>query len=89
MQSESVQRKATRSERAANGWPTDRPLADDHTAAATVGISRSKWWALVRSGEAPPPIRVGRRSTRWRRSDVFAYVESRPVAVAAASSVAA
>jgi len=78
MQSGIVHRKVARAERAAQGWPADRPLGDDYTAAATLGISRSKWWQLVRAGDAPAPVRVGRRSTRWRRSDVMTYIESRP-----------
>jgi predicted DNA-binding transcriptional regulator AlpA len=72
--------KPSRAERASQGWPADRPVGDDYTAAATVGVSRSKWWQLVSAHEAPAPIRIGRRSTRWRRSDVFAWLEARPIA---------
>ena len=72
--------RPARARRAEQGWPADRPLGDDYTAAAAASVSRSKWWQLVSAGEAPAPVRIGRRSTRWRRSEVFAWLESRPTA---------
>jgi prophage regulatory protein len=35
--------------------------------------SRSSFYALVRAGEFPPPIKRGRAS-RWRQSEVDAYI---------------
>jgi predicted DNA-binding transcriptional regulator AlpA len=38
-----------------------------------LGTSRSSFYALVRTGEFPPPIKRGRAS-RWRQSEVDAYI---------------
>jgi predicted DNA-binding transcriptional regulator AlpA len=35
-----------------------------------VPISRSTWWAGVRSGRFPQPIRLGPRTTAWRVGDI-------------------
>ncbi len=43
---------------------------------AIVPIGRSSWWAKVKSGEAPAPVKIGKRVTAWRASDVARYVES-------------
>jgi prophage regulatory protein len=33
-------------------------------------ISRSGWWAGVKSGRYPKPVRLGPRTTAWRASDI-------------------
>ncbi|MGR9195378.1 helix-turn-helix transcriptional regulator [Rhizobium leguminosarum] len=38
-------------------------------------ISRSSWWAKVRSGEFPKPVKLGPRTTAWRIQDVVALIE--------------
>lgn len=49
--------------RTKNGGP---PLLD---------ISPATWWAGVKSGRFPKPVRVGERMTCWRGSDLLALVE--------------
>ena len=44
------------------------------------GISRSSIYRLMKSGEFPPRVKVGRNAVRWRESDITAWVESRPEA---------
>jgi prophage regulatory protein len=39
-----------------------------------IPISRSGWWAGVRAGHYPQPIKLGRRTTVWRRSDIDALI---------------
>ena len=41
-------------------------------------IGRTAFYALVKSGKIPQPLKLGPRggSSRWRRSDLSAYVES-------------
>ncbi len=41
-----------------------------------IDVSAATWWAGVRSGRFPAPIRLGQRLTCWRGSDLLAYVES-------------
>lgn len=33
-------------------------------------ISRSSWWAGVKIGKYPRPIKLGKRVTAWRASDI-------------------
>ena len=35
-----------------------------------VGISQSAWYAGVKRGDYPQPIRIGRRAVAWRFSDL-------------------
>lgn len=37
-------------------------------------ISASTWWAGVKSGRYPQPIKLGPRMTAWRREDVMAML---------------
>ncbi|MET0530469.1 MAG: AlpA family phage regulatory protein [Microvirga sp.] len=38
-------------------------------------ISKSSWWEGVRKGVYPQPIRLGKRITAWRASDIRALIE--------------
>lgn len=38
--------------------------------AGPVPVSRSTWWAGVRSGRFPQPVRLGPRTTAWRVGDI-------------------
>ncbi|MBP3974249.1 helix-turn-helix transcriptional regulator [Pseudoxanthomonas spadix] len=33
-------------------------------------VSRSTWWAGVRSGRYPQPFKLGERTTAWRAEDI-------------------
>ena len=42
-----------------------------------IPVSRSTWWAGVRSGRYPQPTRaLGARITAWRAEDVRALIEA-------------
>ena len=42
-----------------------------------IPVSRSTWWAGVRSGRYPQPTRaLGARITAWRVEDIRALIES-------------
>lgn len=42
-----------------------------------IPVSRSTWWAGVRSGRYPQPTRaLGERITAWRVEDIRALIES-------------
>jgi prophage regulatory protein len=41
---------------------------------ARTGLSRSTIWRLVRKGDLPSPIKIG-RSVRWRESDLDKWEE--------------
>lgn len=44
---------------------------------AIIPVSKSTWWAGVKSGRYPQPTRaLGERITAWRAADIFALCEA-------------
>lgn len=39
-----------------------------------IPISKSTWWAGVKSGHYPPPVKLGPRITAWRVEDIRAFI---------------
>lgn len=35
-----------------------------------IPVSRASWWAGVRNGRFPRPVKLGERTTAWRESDI-------------------
>lgn len=50
--------------------PQDRLLRLKHVL-KIIPMSRSAWWAGVRAGRLPEPVRLGNRCTCWRESDIY------------------
>ena len=42
---------------------------------AVVPICRSSWWAGVKSGRYPSPVKLGPRTTAWRVEDIPKLIE--------------
>ena len=42
---------------------------------AIIPVSRSNWWAGVKSGIYPAPIQLSARITCWRVEDIKAFIE--------------
>jgi prophage regulatory protein len=40
-----------------------------------IPVGRSTWWAGVKSGRFPPPVKLGPRTTAWRVEDIRALIE--------------
>lgn len=40
-----------------------------------IDVSPATWWAGVKSGRFPKPVRLGERMTCWRGRDLLALVE--------------
>lgn len=63
----------------AEGYARLRQIIGDPTATPPVPpiipVSRSTWWAGVRSGRFPKPVKLGPRTTVWRVSDIRALIE--------------
>lgn len=38
-------------------------------------ISKSNWWAGVKSGRYPSPVKLSERCTAWRVEDIRALIE--------------
>ncbi len=45
-----------------------------------VPISSSGWWAGVRAGRFPKPVKIGPMTTAWRASEILALIDSLPAA---------
>lgn len=46
-------------------------------------VSKSTWWAGVREGRYPQPVKLGERATAWRAEDIRALIEAAGAAKAA------
>jgi acyl dehydratase len=40
-----------------------------------IPVSKSTWWAGVKTGRFPAPVRLGRGITMWRVADIRAMIE--------------
>ena len=49
---------------------------------ARVNASKTSIYSWVKSGNFPPPVKLGMRAVAWRRSDVDAWISSRTSHVA-------
>jgi len=43
--------------------------------AGPIPVSKSTWWAGVKSGRFPEPVKLGPRITAWRVEDIRALIE--------------
>ena len=41
---------------------------------ANIPVSKSSWWAGVKSGRYPQPVKLGPRMTAWRVDDIRALI---------------
>jgi len=39
-----------------------------------IPIGKSSWWAGVKAGKYPKPIKLGARTTVWRAEDIYALI---------------
>lgn len=42
---------------------------------SVIPVSRSTWWAWVKSGKAPAGKKLGQRITAWKVEDIRAMIE--------------
>lgn len=40
-----------------------------------IPVSKSTWWAGVKAGRYPKPVKLGRRITAWRAEDIRKLIE--------------
>lgn len=62
-----------------SGFLRQRQILGDPKAnppiAPIIPISPSSWWAGIRAGRYPQPVRLGPRTTAWRASDIRALLK--------------
>jgi predicted DNA-binding transcriptional regulator AlpA len=39
-------------------------------------VSKSTWWAGIRQGKFPKPVRIGERAVAWRAEHIRALIEA-------------
>jgi len=49
-------------------------IIGNKTTPAIIPVSRSAWWAGVREGRFPKPVKLGKRTTAWRVQDIRALI---------------
>lgn len=42
---------------------------------AVIPVSKSTWWAGVKAGRYPKPVKLGPRITAWRVEDIRALID--------------
>lgn len=52
-----------------------REILGDEKSAAVIPVSKSAWWAGVKAGRYPQPVKLSPRVTVWRASEIFALVQ--------------
>jgi len=50
-------------------------IVGNKTIPAIIPISKSSWWAGVKKGEFPKPVKLGKRTTVWKISDIKSLIE--------------
>jgi predicted DNA-binding transcriptional regulator AlpA len=53
-------------------------LASIIAPAGPIPVSKSTWWAGVKTGRYPKPVKLGPRITAWRVEDIRALFETNP-----------
>lgn len=43
---------------------------------ALIPVGRSTWWAGIKSGRYPAPVKLGPRMSAWRAEDVRSLIDS-------------
>ncbi len=43
-----------------------------------IGLGKTSIGVMVKSGEFPAPLQIGKRAVAWRLADVTAWIASRP-----------
>jgi prophage regulatory protein len=47
------------------------------------GLSRSSIYAMMRTGDFPRPVRIGKRAVAWPQSAIEAWLANRPTSAGA------
>ena len=55
----------------ANGFSRLRQIVPE-----ILPISRSTFWRLVKRGDFPQPVKIGKRITAWRNEDITAWEDA-------------
>lgn len=51
-------------------------LKAEPTIPPIIPVSKSTWWAGIKSGRYPKPVKLGSRITAWRVEDIRALIDA-------------
>lgn len=57
------------------GFARLRQIVGNPAGTGPVPVSRATWYAWIKKGHAPAPVKIGPRASAWRVEDVRAFVE--------------
>ena len=57
-------------------WQIIGDVKRDPPAPALIPIRKSCWWAGVKTGRFPKPVKLGNRVTVWRVKDIRSLIET-------------
>ena len=57
---------------------SDSALVRLPTVLSVLGVSRTSFYEGLRAGEFPKPVKVGKRSVAWRKSDIVQFIAELP-----------
>ena len=60
-----------------DGFLRLKQIVGTKTTPAIIPISKSSWWAGVKEGRFPQPIKLGKRTTVWKMSDIRLLIENK------------
>jgi len=55
--------------------PNKKPKRARSAIPSIIPISKSHWWAGVKVGRYPQPVKLGPRTTAWRASDIQSVID--------------
>ena len=71
-----IGREAVSAEQAQANKKTKKGIRRARAAVAgLIPVKRSTWWAGVKVGRFPKPVKLGPRTTAWRVEDIRALIE--------------
>jgi len=41
---------------------------------SVIPVSRSSWWAGIKSGKYPQPVKLGKNTTAWKVADIHTLI---------------
>lgn len=68
-------RRLAKIEKKAGKKPNNRPKRSRDAIPPLIPVSRSSWWQGVKIGTYPKPVKLGPRTTAWRRDKIFNLIE--------------
>ena len=70
-----INRHLAEAEKKAGKKPNNRPKRSRDAIPPLIPISRSSWWQGVKIGTYPRPVKLGPRTTAWRRDFILNLIE--------------